>query len=130
MVVAKQNVFSEHDVNLTMPLTGEANFLGWIRLSEGGKDAGYVYVISPPVKPRVSSRSGYIVTSIAPAMLQPLLDVLRHEPNLQIRFYDPEVAGSIPSVFIEPRAVKAAQDGRFNASDEVAEELEQLVPNT
>jgi hypothetical protein len=75
-------------------------FLGWIRLVNGQEDAGYIYLDdAPPQDPALIGT--YIVTSMPTASLPMLLDILRNEKPIQIRFYDPQ-SGNPPIVSIEP----------------------------
>jgi hypothetical protein len=84
-------------------MPGDADFLGWIELRHEGKPSGYIYLDD-----KISDSPGhlggskeYIVTRMPTRFLEPLLEILREERNLSIRFFDPQSTGTPPSVFIE-----------------------------
>lgn len=126
MTKEKTNPISGYELTLMPPRdAGGAGFFGWIRLANGDQDAGYIYLISPPVEPHLNSDATYIVTSVDPNMLLTMLHVLQHEHMLQIRFFDAEVKGNPPSVSIESSLPKPINAGERSVArrailDEVA----------
>jgi hypothetical protein len=85
---------------------------GRIRLLNGNKDAGYVYIIqdTQPLRVPELGSTKYVVMSIHFAHLGMLLDILRNQKPLQIRFYDPQSPGVAPSAFIEPTSGANTRD--------------------
>jgi len=59
--------------------------------------------------------------------LEALLDVLRNEHNLQIRYFDPQAAGIAPSIFIEPAALTGLRGGPLHAPDDIAEDITRKI---
>ena len=106
-----QKTFSiaSHTITLMPPTREQTGAFGWITLRDARADVGFIYVEEAfsPADPHLGSDQSYVVTSMPMSSLATLLDILRNEANLQIRFVDPQVAGSSPSVFIE-----AAADGQ------------------
>jgi hypothetical protein len=98
----KANPITGYELVL-LPATKVVPFFGWIRLLNGQDDAGFIYLddvpATDPVLIGVGTRQ-YIITSMPTASLPMLLDVLRNEKPLEIRFYDPQTAGSHPTVFL------------------------------
>lgn len=129
MTKTKLNPISAHELTLMPPSPKSPQAFGWIRLLNGASDAGYVYLTTPPVEPHLSFDETYIVTSVPMSDLFAVLDILRHERGLQIRFFDPEIAGVEPSVFIEAASPTfAADDRKLSAPDEIALEIARIKP--
>jgi hypothetical protein len=66
--------------------------------------AGFVYFIEDPkplLVPHLSFDGTYIVLSVHISHLDLMLSILRNEKPLQVRFFDPESTGVLPSAFIE-----------------------------
>ena len=76
---------------------------GWIELLNGDQAAGYIYLsYQDPLPPDSLSFNGtYIVMHQPASLLSTLLDILRRERSLSIRFYDPESPGIVPATFLE-----------------------------
>lgn len=108
MSIDLTNPITDHELTMMPGSPAHPTFFGWIRLLNGNRDAGYVYLTDTPEKPHLSSQKEYIVTSIPVAMLQTMLDVLRNERNLQIRFSATGGEDPAPSVFIESRPREGA----------------------
>jgi hypothetical protein len=102
------NPITGHEVNL---LPGNSKFSGpggWIRLKNGTHDAGYINLISPPSQiadPRligdIPNIPPYIVIDMPMDDLAVLLDILRNEQQLQIRYDDS--GAPPPFAIIEPQ---------------------------
>jgi hypothetical protein len=61
-------------------------------------------------------------------MLDALLNLLRNERNLQIRYFDPQSAGVSPSVFIEAVGPTVQSDkGLLRLPTEVATDVKQFL---
>jgi hypothetical protein len=104
MPIEKTNPITGHELTLMPPTTQQPKPFGWIRLLNGGSDAGYIYLESPLVAadPHLGGTGNtYIVTAMPFEMMDALLSTLRNERNLQIRYFDPQSGGTAPSVFIE-----------------------------
>lgn len=124
MTIEKTNPVDGHDLTLEMPTPSQPAAFGWVRLLNGSKDAGYIYLTSPPVKPRLSSDGSYIVTSLPMTELSTILNILTSEKGLQIRYFDPQSAGVGPSVFLESAATGASTTQvRRSLPDELAEDM-------
>src|SRR5262249_5059068 len=100
----------------------------WIRLLNGTQDAGYVYLESPdpPQDPHLGGHDSYIVSSMPFTSVDTLLNILRNEKNLQIRFYDSESPDVSPAVFIESANANLTSGEKFptlELADEVAARL-------
>jgi hypothetical protein len=96
----KANPITGYELVL-LPATQVVPFFGLIRLLNGQDDAGYIYLDDVPARdPELNGTKQYIITSMPTASLPMLLDVLRNEKPLEIRFYDPQIAGSHASVFL------------------------------
>jgi hypothetical protein len=108
-MITKANPITAHEVTFLMPSPGAPDLFGWIRLANGLNDAGYVYLTSETVAPRLSHTGEYIVTSVPLGHAETLLGQLRASADLQIRFFDPEIADAEASVFIEPIGAKASE---------------------
>jgi hypothetical protein len=67
------------------------------------------------------------VTAMPFEALDTMLDVLRNERNLQIRYFDPQTAGVSPSVFIETAPSVRPKGNIFGVPDHVAAGIEQRV---
>ena len=127
-IISKTNPINRHELTLMPPTPAEPNPFGWIRLRNGTGDAGYIYLATPPVKPHLSSDGSYIVTSMPMSELQTLLNIFEGEANLQIRYFDPQVAGIEPSVFIETASEQLAKPGvHLNVPDEIAQEIGSIL---
>ncbi|WP_035678344.1 hypothetical protein [Bradyrhizobium liaoningense] len=82
--------------------------LGWIELLQGSDIAGYLYVTGgPPREPRLSAEKKYIVMEFPIGMLGTLLNILRNEKPLQIRF---EKRGNAAAVAFVERAHAQSQN--------------------
>ena len=129
-MIQKINPITAHELTLMPPTAHQADPFGWVRLLNGGSDVGYVY-LDPhltPQDPHLSHDGSYIVTALPLAMLGQLLEVLRSEAHLQIRFFDPQTAGVSPSVFIEPStAGQQPTADAILAPREVAEHIARLL---
>ena len=103
MPIEKTNPITGHQLTLMPPTAHQPQAFGWIRLVNGNTDAGYVYlgVQSPPADPHLGGGGTYVVTSMPFDTMGDLLEILRNERNLQIRFFDPQTPGVSPSAFIE-----------------------------
>jgi len=81
---------------------------GWLELVNGNQQVGYVYLedadLSPP-----HGGAGYIVMHMPWSQLGNLLTVLKSGEPLQIRLYDPQTPGVLPSAFIESVGSNVAQ---------------------
>ena len=128
MTIQKANPITSHSLFLMPPTAHQAEPFGWIQLLNGVNQAGYIYLITTqqPKDPHLSFDGSYIVTNMPMASLPVLLDILRNEQSLQIRFFDPEAAGISPSVFIEPGFGDALKTA-FHAPDEAAGEISQRL---
>ena len=75
---------------------------GWLELKNGKKDAGYIWLteVEPLPKDGLGGSAGseYVVMYRPGSMLGTLIDILRHEKPLYIRFFDPGT-GDAPSTF-------------------------------
>lgn len=118
MSIERTNPISGHELTLMPGSPARPNVFGWIRLLNGSQDAGYIYLMDTPTPPRLSSGGVYIVTSVPVGMLQTMLDVLRNERNLQIRFAAADENDPDPSVFIESAGLDGArsEEARTNAT--------------
>src|SRR5882757_4199866 len=94
------NKFTSYEVTLMSSPKVPSNVFGWIDLKNGSDDMGFIYLSDRPVAPRLGS-SRYIVTSIALSMLPSVLDILDSSSDMQIRYFDPQTAGFLPSAFLE-----------------------------
>jgi hypothetical protein len=100
----KVNPITGYEVTLMPPTREQPELFGWIRLLNGTRSAAYVYIESAsPSKPALNGSKEYIITAMPVAHLPLMLDVLRNERNMQIRYFDPQSPGVEASVFIEPR---------------------------
>lgn len=128
-VEEKTNPITSFELTLLPPTTQQTSLFGWIRLLNGSKDAGYIYLRDGPLgDPALNYTKQYIITAMPTASIPMLLDVLRNQKNLQIRFYDPQAAGISPSVFLEP----ADSSGEFASSplhlnDEMTKRFDELL---
>jgi hypothetical protein len=77
----------------TNPITGyetyligssDADFLGWLRLNNGNRPAGYIY-ISRPASPAALG-SDYVIMNILPEHLDVVIRILRSGEPLQISY--------------------------------------------
>ena len=73
---------------------------GWLELLNGSEQVGYVYLDDTDVSPPRGG-AGYIVTHMPWSQLGNLLTILKSGGPLQIRLYDPQTPGVLPSAFIE-----------------------------
>jgi len=101
-----------------------------MRLVNGNTDAGYVYlgVQNPPSDPHLGGGGTYIVTAMPFDTMGELLETLRNERNLQIRFFDPQSSGVSPSAFIEavsPTPSPTANE--LHVPTEVKTDIDQLL---
>lgn len=127
MSIEKANPITDHQLTFMPASPSKPTEFGWIRLINGETDAGYIYLTSSPVEPHLSSKGTYIVTSIPINELSTMLDILRKEKGLQIRFFDPQTPGVAPSVFIEAtRSVVGRTNHEFNVPEEIAKEIAAL----
>ena len=118
------NPISAYELTLMPPTKNESNAFGWIRLLNGTKDAGYIYLeSSAPQDPHLSFNKDYIVTGMPLASLDTLLSILRGEKNLQIRYFDHQSGGGSPSVFIEPRTAAESATVGFKLDKQALEEM-------
>jgi hypothetical protein len=117
------NPISSYELTLMPPTKGAPVVFGWIRLLNGTKDAGYIYLEDKVVDPSLSFKKEYIVTQMPVASLETMLSILRSERNLQIRFFDPQSPGISPTVFIEPAATAVTLTEGFRLSKEAVEEM-------
>jgi hypothetical protein len=109
MVTVLINPITSHQLTL-MPSTPQTpEMFGWIRLVHEARSAGYIYLSNEPQKPHLSSDGTYIVTSIPMSELSTMLDILRNEGNLQIRYFDSNITGAEVSVFIESVGEETAE---------------------
>jgi hypothetical protein len=107
----KERSADEYPITQVNPVTGyrtvlyrdgtDADFLGWLRLLNGGDDAGYVYIRRPLGVPDIGS-SGYVVMDFPPEFLGTLLSILQSGEPLQVRF-EQSTAHADASAFLEPR---------------------------
>lgn len=129
MTVEKANPITGHLLTLMPPTAQQKDPFGWIELLNGSKAAGYVYLETDltPGNPHLSGDGSYIVTAMPMSSLSVLLDILRNEKNLQIRYFDPQSPNVGPSVFIEP-AFGGAQSFQVGSHmpPEIKQELERL----
>lgn len=123
MAIDKTNVITSHELVLFMPTEEQPESFGWIRLLNGSEDAGYIWLVSPPLRPHLNSTGSYIVTSTPMSQLSLMLDILRGEPDLRIRFFDPQAGGSAPSVSIGSASKGDAAASPFASSLEVPVQL-------
>jgi hypothetical protein len=129
MTIVKTNPITGHLLTLMPPTTQRPEPFGWIELLNGGKAGGYIY-LETTLKigdPHLSGDGSYIVTAMPMAALPVLLDILRNEKNMQIRYFDPQAPNVAPSVFLEP-AVSVAGDlaEQLRIPPEIKERLEQF----
>jgi hypothetical protein len=124
------NPITAHELTLMPPTSQSPEPFGWIRLLNGNRDAGYIYLQTTlkPTDPHLGSK-GYIVTAMPMSFLETLLDILRNEKNLQIRFFDPGSPGTSPDVFIEPAPPSQFEKSRsgINADPQVVTEIRRLL---
>ena len=76
---------------------------GWLTLLNGTQFAGYIYFLQDSANlmvPHLDSDDS-IVFSVHMSHLLTLLDILRNDKPLQLRFFDPQADGVKPSAFIE-----------------------------
>jgi hypothetical protein len=127
-VEEKSNPISGYQLVL-MPATKHTAFFGWIRLLNGDQDAGYIYLEDGPSSdPALSSDKSYIITAMPTASLSMLLEVLRHEKNLQIRYYNPQSEGISPFVFLEPTAASSKNASSvFRLDDEQTKHVNEML---
>jgi len=130
MTIEKSNPITSHELTLMPPTAHQPQPFGWIRLLNGTADAGYVY-LDPNLVPTDPQLSGpgnsYIVTAMPFASMDSLLSILRNERNLQIRFFDPQVAGVSPSVFIESAVSTNSNAHGLRLPAEAAKEVEKQL---
>ena len=86
MIISKLNPITGHDLTLMPPTPNGPDLFGWIRLLNGGADAGYIYLVSPPIVPHLSFDGSYIVTSMPISELQTMLNILKSEVNDFVTF--------------------------------------------
>ncbi len=117
----KANPITGYELVL-MPATKVVPFFGWIRLLNGQDDAGFIYLDDVPARDPelIGTTKQYIITSMPTASLPMLLDVLRHEKPLEIRFYDPQTPGSHPSVFLAQPASGVTTSAPFHLNEEMS----------
>ena len=116
----KANPITGYELVL-LPATQVVPFFGWIRLLNGQDDAGYIYLADvPATDPALNGTKQYIITSMPTASIHMLLDVLRNEKPLEIRFYDPQTAGSHPSVFLGRPASGVTTSAPFHLNEEMS----------
>ncbi len=128
MATEKANPITGHEVTIMPPTATQLKPFGWIRLLNHSQDAGYVYLDSQTsTDPHLGGDGSYVVTAMPFEALQTLLDVLRNEGRLQIRFFDPEAAGISPSVFIEPLVSTFSSKNVFHVPEGVAAEIHKVV---
>jgi hypothetical protein len=127
--IEKSNPITGHEINILTPNAHQPDPFGWIRLLNGKSDAGYVYLSDRPAPdPHLSFNKSYIVTQMPFSCLATLLDILRNQKNLQIRFYDPQAAGISPSAFIEPAVTSLQFEANgVRAPAEVADEIGRIL---
>jgi hypothetical protein len=116
------NPITHHRITLMTPLPGRPELFGWIQLKNGEKDAGYIYIKDKPEKPLLGS-SRYIVTSIPLAQFPAMIEILRTEKPLQIRYHDSAGDGSNASVFIEDAGQAIEADNFSSLPAELEENL-------
>ena len=76
---------------------------GWIELYNATEPAGIVYLTEGELRPPHFSADRKIIIMDAPlGMMADILDLLRNEAPLQIRFEDLQSSGAAASVFLEP----------------------------
>ena len=121
-MIDKTNPITSHELVLFMPTPEQPEGFGWIRLLNGETDAGYIWLVSPPEQPHLNSSGTYIVTSIALSQLHTMLDILRNEPDLRIRYFD-SGAGGTPSVSIGSAAKGDAAASPFPATEQAPAKL-------
>ena len=61
---------------------------------------------------------------LQPYPLEVLLDILRNERNLQIRYFDPQSPGVAPSAFIESMASNTARHGAVGTPRYIADQIQ------
>jgi hypothetical protein len=65
------------------------------------------------------------------AELPTMLDILRNEKNLQIRFFDSELPGDTPSVFVEDvNRILGSLGKALSVNDDIHDEVAQLRVRT
>jgi hypothetical protein len=115
--------------NITLDPSQDGNFLGWIELLNGQKDAGYVYFETPVSPPHLSSAKTYIVMSFQPSFFDSLLTILHTEKQIKISFFDCQCAGGIPSAMIDTgTSIFVAQAGGLLAvNPEEAQHIKSML---
>ena len=94
----KTNPFDRHNLSLTNGANNE--IYGWIELLQGNELAGYLWVTNrPPREPFLSAEKKYIVMDFPIGMLDTLLNILRNEKPLQIRYA--KIGNAAGTAFIE-----------------------------
>jgi hypothetical protein len=100
------NSITGQEVNLLPLNSANTSPSGWIRLINGVHDAGYINLLSPtekvfdPSLVQPPNLPPYIVIDMPVSALPVLLDILRNEGSLQIRYDD---TGTAPAfAIIEP----------------------------
>jgi hypothetical protein len=99
------NPITSHEINLIPPNSKTPAF-GWIRLVNGVQDAGYINLIPPnqaaadPSLEQLPNIPPYIVVDMSISDLGVVLDILRNEGKLQIRYDD--TGAPPPFAIIEP----------------------------
>jgi hypothetical protein len=124
--IQKVNPITAHGLVLMPPTKQQDKPFGWIVLLNGNKFGGFIYLRTPftPSDPFLSSDGSYVVTAMPMESLDTMLNILQNEKNLQIRYFDPQAAGTSPSVFIEPAAAaQSTGNNPFNVPDELAAEI-------
>lgn len=130
MTISKTNVITGHELTLMTPIPERPSVFGWIRLLNNTKSAGFIYLQATPIKPRLSHDDSYIVSSMPMSELYVLLNVLKNESNLTIRYEDPQMDGGIVTVFIESAANALADvDPTIRLPDEIRQEILRLRVN-
>lgn len=98
-VEQKRNPFNDYHVVI---MDGGDEFLGWIQLTQNGKDAGYIYLVKDkPRPPHLSHAKVYIVMDLVDRQLPALLTLLNRPGTKVITYFDSQTQGSRPSAMIE-----------------------------
>jgi hypothetical protein len=126
---ARTNPITGYLLTVMPPNASGTKFFGWIELVNGNQDAGYINLDDgPPVDPTLVMPQGYIVTQMPFASLPLLLQILRNEKQLQIRFFDPQSPGIHPSVFLETgQSNTQFPESAFHLNPEMTKRVNELL---
>ena len=128
MALEKTNPITKFQISLRSPSVDRIS--GWIRLLNGTKDAGVIYIVdSNPEPPHLSY--DYIIMQMLTSQLGNLLTVLQSCGPLQIRLYDPQTTPEdFPVAFLESRGGAGLLGLRASEAELVSKRLGQPQKST